>query len=225
MLKRVFFTTFFMISTFFSFSSAAIALPSWTKNLKWPSDRVQDQVKLLPFAQEFKLNYFLQGLKDQEDINLFFHFTPSLEGRDLDEATEQALKDNLGEESSGLIFFLSLSDRKFKVLPIGVLKERLSGEDVTYLVKGAVPYLSQQNYAGAISSFLSNLLFKLKGNHSYKVPELSLKKSYNLNSLLFFTVGALLIFMLGHKIRKSPKVLAKDAGLVKKKTNELAIFW
>lgn len=212
-----------------------MAQASWTNikgqlsNLKWPKDRVEDQVNLLPFAQEFRLNHFLQKINDQEQIQVLFYFIPSLEGADLDETARKALNDRLtpsdGSEASGLLFLLSLSDRQFKIETTGEMRDKISPQELAYLVNAAIPSLSQQKYSQAIESFLNNLLFKVKGSHTYKVPQLNLKKSYNLNSLLFFLVGGIIVFILGHKVRKTPKILAKDPGLVRKKTQETAIFW
>ena len=128
-------------------------------------------------------------------------------------------------EGRYLLFFLSLSDRQFKILPSQSLESDVTEEQLSSWVGQLIPSLKRQNYPKAIEDFLQAILYQFAPQGQLKVPELSLKKSYNLNSLLFFAVGFLVIFMLGHKLRKGPRVLEKDNALVKKKTSNLTLFW
>lgn len=208
--------------------------PNWTskikntwQKLKWPHDRTQDEVKLLPFGQELKLNYFLQRLHDENGVQVYFKLIPSLQGKELEAQAQETLAEIIQEDSGGryLLFFLSLSDRKFLILPNPTLRSEVSEEQLGDWVQQLVPNLKRQNYTKAIEDFLQTILYSFAPQSQNKVPELNLNKSYNLNSLLFFAVGFLVIFMLGHKLRKTPRIIEKDASLVRKKTTNLTYFW
>lgn len=195
--------------------------------LKWPHDRTEDAVKLLPFGQELKLNYFLQHLHNESGVQVYFKLIPSLQGADFATKVEESLREIMDEDIEGryLLFFLSLSDRQFKILPSQNLESEVDEAQLKNWVGQLIPSLKRQNYPKAIEDFLQVLLYKFAPRENIKVPELSLNKSYNLNSLLFFVVGFLVIFMLGHKLRKGPRVLEKDGALVKKKTSNITLFW
>lgn len=197
----------------------------WYQKLKWPTDRVQDQVKLLPFGQEFKLNHFLETIHNQENINIQFLLIPSLEGKDIDVRSSEILKSISTDSQKSILFLLSLSDRQFKITPNDSMAISLTEEEINHLVKVTVPFLSQQEYSNAIQSYLKSLLFYLNKDNQYKVPDLSLNKNYNWQNFLFFIVCGVLIFMLGHKLRKSPKIIDKSMGLVKHTDNHRGLFW
>ncbi len=206
-------------------SSHYIFANTWYQKLKWPTDRVQDQVKLLPFGQEFKLNYFLERLQVEENINIQFYLIPSLEGKSIEEKTQEILANQKNTGQRGLLFLLSLSDRQFKIAPNSAMTLELSEEEVNHLVQVTIPSLSQREYSSAIQNYLQSLLFFLNKDNKYKVPDLTLNKNYNWQNFLFFIVCGILIFMLGHKLRKSPKVIDKSVGLVKHKGNHRGLFW
>lgn len=197
---------------------------NWYQNLKWPSDRVQDEVQLLPFGFEVKLNFFLQKLKKQTGIAVNFHLIQSLEGVDID-ARARDLMTELPDGEETLIFILALSDRQLKILPHPSIEGKVSEQSIDHLIRVTLPAFKKQAYALGIQIFLQNLIYELDPQSSLTTPNLVEKKGKTLNNLLFFLACTFLILILGHKLKISPAITYKDQRLTKPKTSSLGLFW
>ncbi len=198
----------------------ALEIPTWAT---WPKDRIQDEVKLFPFGEEFKYNYFLEKVSQKEGLSIHLQLVQSLQGQDI-EAASQMLMDQLRiEDENVILFFLSLSDRQFKISASD--DYLLDSEQIDQLVKVTVPSLKSAKYPEALQIFIQNLIIQKNDQSLLSPPPLGKQKRANLHILIFFGSIIVLIFLLGHKLRKSAPVKDFSVGLKKEKSERMGVFW
>lgn len=208
---------------FLSFSENSYSKP-WYKSIKWPKDRVQDEVQLLPLGFEIKLNFFLEKLRESLGVAPSLHLVQSLQGQDMDVRARELIQESQ-DGGETLIFFLSLSDRQFKIFPHPALEGKINETTLDHLVRVTVPSFRKQSYPLGIQIFLQNLVYELDAQSGLTVPNLTEKKGKNLNNLLFFLSCTLIILILGHKFRLTKGILHKSKDLTKGKTQSMGVFW
>lgn len=217
---KVFLSTLF----FLLFLNSSVHAEKWYQKIKWPKDRVQDEVQLLPFGFEIKLNFFLQQMRDSLGVSPQLVLIQSLEGKDLDSVTREYLQ---GSPDGGetLLFFLSLSDRQFKIVPHPAIQYKVDERTLDHLVRVTIPSFKKQSYPLGIQIFLQNLVYEMDPQSPLTVPNLTEKKGKTLNNLLFLLTSTLIILILGHKIRFTKGITFKNKELVKKKFPNTGVFW
>ena len=196
----------------------------WSSYLKWPTDRVNDQVQILPFGHEIKLNYFLKKVHEELGISLNFEIIESLNGKDIETLANDFMQ-KASSVPSSVYFILSLSDRQFKVHPHPAIQEKLGPEVLDHLIRVTIPIFKKQKYSLGIQIFLQNLVYEVNPQSSLIVPNLSDRKNKSLNNFFFFLSCALFILILGHKIRLSSHYLFKSDDLKDSSKKSLGVFW
>lgn len=189
----------------------------------WPNDHINDEVRLFPFGEEIKFNFFLEEVLNQEKLYFHFELIPSLGGTSIEEKSQIIIDQLLEEHEQVLLFTLSLSDRNFKIVKSPLVP--LTDEDLNHLVQVTVPSLRAQNYADAMRIFIQNALYKVNDQNLLQPPQIGDQKRGNLNILIFFGTLILFVFFLGHKIRKSAPVKEISSSLKKTKVKSIGVFW
>jgi len=195
--------------------------------LSIPSDRIEDQLDIISWDQEFRINNFLDKLSDEQGVSLYITLVPSLTGEDLDQAAQRSLERfDANIEAKSALFFLSLSDRQFKVLISPSLQTQVPPEEVERLVHSIIPSLASAHVPEAINIFLKNMVYKVAPSSTLTAPRPSTKKLRNLKGLYLFLGAAFFIFFLGHKVLSGEKFITKEIDLERgRKILSWGVFW
>ena len=193
------------------------------KEIKWPSDHVTDQVGLFPFGEEIKYNFFLERFLINSGIFIQVELRQSLAGSTIDSIANEKLELLEQTHDSVILFFLSLADRKFKILKTDSVS--LEDEQIEQLVKVTIPSLRAQKFTRGIRVFLQSLIYQLDDQSLLIAPNISEQNRGSRNILIFFSSLTLLIFLLGHKLRRSLSVKDIDPLLKKNQASHIGVFW
>lgn len=195
--------------------------------LSIPADRIQDQLDIISWDQEFRINNFLDKLYKEEGVSLYITLVPSLTGEDLDQAAERALERfKVSSDEKSALFFLSLSDRQFKIHITPPLQQQIPPQEVERLVHSIIPSLASAHVPEAVNIFLKNMVYKVAPSTTLTPPRPSTKKLKNLKGLYLFLGAAFFIFLLGHKIFSGEKFITKDISLERgRRVKSWGVFW
>lgn len=173
-----------------------------------PTPHINDQAKLLSYSYQFRLNQFLDQLEEDYGIPFKVELLTTSQGFSLNEKIRPLIDSLQGQERFG-IFFLSLSDRQFKIYLSPMLEEELGASNLDFLVKLVKPALTRMKYEEGLSQFFSTFAFKLDPNSSLVPPRASVKENQNVKTLVTFLVVFLFFFLLGRKLLTRPRRLLK----------------
>ncbi len=173
-----------------------------------PTTHINDQANLLSYSYEFRLNQFLDHLEEDYGIPFKVELLPSSQGFSLGEKIRPVIDSLQGHERFG-IFFLSLSDRQFKIYLSPMLESQLESENLEFLVELVRPALTRMNYEEGLSQFFSTFAFKLNPNAPIIPPRASVKENQNMKTLVTFLVVFFVFFLLGRKLLTRPRTLMK----------------
>jgi len=173
-----------------------------------PTTHINDQAKLLSYNYQFRLNQFLDHLEDNYGIPFKIELLTTSQGFSLDEKIRPIIDSLQGNERFG-IFFLSLSDRQFKIYLSPILEEKLGPDNLDFLVKLVKPALARMKYEEGLTQFFSTFTFKLDPDALLVPPRASVKENQNTKTLLTFLSVFFFFFLLGRKLLTRPRRVLK----------------
>lgn len=176
--------------------------------LRIPTAHVNDQAKLLSYSYQFRLNQFLDHLEEDYGIPFKVELLTTSQGFSLDEKIRPIIDSLQGNERFG-IFFLSLSDRQFKIYLSPILEDKLGTSNLDFLVKLVKPALTRMKYEEGLTQFFSTFTFKLDPDTPIIPPRASVKENQNISTLLTFLVVFFFFFLLGRKLLTRPRRVLK----------------
>lgn len=177
--------------------------------LRPPTQHINDEAKLLSYSYEFRMNQFLDHLEENYGIIFQVELLSTSRGFSLQEKIRPII-DRLSNHDNFGIFFLSLSDRQFKIYLSPMLENKLGKDNLDFLVELVKPALTRMNYEEGLSQFFSTFSFKMNPDAPLIPPRASVKEGQNLKTLLAFASAILLFLILGRKLFTRPRSLIKD---------------
>ena len=178
-------------------------------NLRIPTMHIHDEADLLSYSYEFRLNQFLDHLEENYGIPFRVELLPSSQGFSLSEKIRPIINDLDGHERFG-IFFLSLSDRQFKIYMSPMLEDQIGSNELNFLVELVRPALTRMNYEEGLTQFFSTFAFKLDPNSPIIAPHPSIKENQNSKTLLAFLIVIFVFFIMGRKLLTRPRSVLKS---------------
>ncbi len=186
---------------------------SYTRKIPYqfriPTGHIHDQANLLSYSYEFRLNQFLDHLEEDYGIPFKVELLTSSQGFSLGEKIRPIVDSLQGHERFG-IFFLSLSDRQFKIYLSPMLEAQLEQDNLNFLAELVKPALTRMNYEEGLSQFFSTFAFKLNPDAPLIPPRASVKENQNIRTLVTFLVVFFFFFIMGRKLLTRPRGLVKN---------------
>ncbi len=189
--------------------------------LRIPTSHTRDEAKLLSYSYEFRLNQFLDYLETNYGIAFQVHLLSSSQGFNINEKI-RPLIDSMNDHERFGIFFLSLSDRQFKIYLSPILENQLGSETVSFLVELVKPALTRLKYEEGLTQFFSLFSFKIDPNSEILPPRPSVKEGQNSKTLITFLGAIIFFFLLGRKLFTRPRALMKT--ITKQNNNSLTRY-
>jgi uncharacterized membrane protein YgcG len=168
--------------------------------------RIQDKPSLLPWGHRLKVNQYLDKVATDLDIDWRIIILTSLQGGDIEKKADESLSDR---QDNAAVFILSQSDRTFKLAFSSRLKSRLGEDRIQEMVSLIIPSLSKSDIQNALFLLLEASAYQLKPDYHVSPPRPSIRKHQSLKGLTYFLAAFLFIFLLGHKIFRSPAMKAQ----------------
>jgi uncharacterized membrane protein YgcG len=174
-----------------------------------PKTYIHDDAQILTYTFEFRLNQYLDQLEQRYGIPFQVYLLPSSQGLSLQEKMRPLIEKLQSHERFG-IFFLSLSDRQFKIFLSPQLSDQLKTESINLLVEHTQPALTHRQYEEGLSQFFTLFTYKLNPGDNLLPPRPSIKSSQNAKTLIFFGMAIFIFFIMGRKFLTRPRPLLKD---------------